>query len=135
MSVARDTTARDALVRSVCARLNDDRRSEDELRVVDDVLSGLERGAEMYGALNLATDLRDFREEAAQESRDLLVYNSAENVARQHRRRERIACEVADRSQPVDTRLRTALVELRDSTTARPRALIEFEMPDLGGEA
>ena len=89
------STVRDSLARNLCARLCDDRRSEDEIRAVDDFLSGLERGADIYGPLDLASDGRDFREEAAQESRDLLVYVSAENVARQHRRRERLRFEAA----------------------------------------
>lgn len=37
-------------------------------------------------------------------------------------------------STPIDTRLKTALVELRDSTPTIPRPLIEFDMSDLGGE-
>jgi len=90
-----DNTARDAFARGLCARICSDVRTFDELRVVDDVLSGLERGADTYGPLDLASDGRDFREEAAQEARDLLVYSAAENVARQHRRRERLRCEAA----------------------------------------
>ena len=90
------TTSRDALVRNLCARLNDERRSEDEIRAVDDFLSGLERGADTYGPLDVTVDGRDWHEEAAQEHRDLLVYLSAGEVARQHRRRERIECSVAD---------------------------------------
>ena len=112
-----DTTARDALVRNLCARLSNARRSEDELRAIDDFVSGLERGADIYGPLDVTVDGRDWREEAAQEHRDLLVYMSAGEVARQHRRRERIACREADElaAMPVDRRLRDALIELRDS--------------------
>lgn len=82
------TLARDALVRSVCARLNDARRTHDELRVIDDVLSGLEHGAETIGPLDLERDERDFGEEGAQECRDLLAYLAMQRVAEAHRRRE-----------------------------------------------
>ena len=101
----RNTTAHAALVRSLCARLNDERRSEDEIRAIDCFVSGLERGADIYGPLDVTVDGRDWHEEAAQEHRDLLVYMSACEVARQHRRRERIECSV----DPVDMRLRSSL--------------------------
>jgi hypothetical protein len=83
------TLRREALCRSICARLCDERRSEDELRVIDDVLAGLERGADQYGPLDLERDGRDWNEEAAQEARDLLAYQAmARVVAKQQRRRE-----------------------------------------------
>ena len=109
-----DSTALTAFAHQLCARICNAARTFDELRVVDDLLSGLERGAEVYGPLDLASDGRDFREEAAQEARDLLVYVSAENVARQHRRRERIACHAHD--------------ELHGRVELGLRELVAFEM-------
>lgn len=85
------TVASDALRRSLCARVNDERRTEDELRVLDDILAGIERGAEIIGPMNLISDQRDFGEEGAQECRDLLVYLAMQKVAEAHRRREWIA--------------------------------------------
>lgn len=40
-----NTTARAALVRSLCARLNDERRTDEQLRAVDRLLMELERDA------------------------------------------------------------------------------------------
>lgn len=94
------TTQRDALARSICARLCVERRTIDELRVVDDVLAGLEQGAETIGPLDLEQDDRDWSEEAAQECRDLLAYLAMRKVAAQHRRRERLACAASDAIEP-----------------------------------
>lgn len=60
--------------------------SRDELRVIDRVLQGLERGRAVYGPLNVNTDPRDFEREAAEEFRDALVYLSAAAVALDDRR-------------------------------------------------
>ena len=70
------TTRRDAIARNLCARICDERRSVDELRVIDSILSGLERGADVYGPLDLATDPRDWQMELAEERRDALIYRS-----------------------------------------------------------
>jgi hypothetical protein len=75
-----DNTARDALARSLCARLCDARRSHDELRVIDYVLEGIELGADQYGPLNVAKDPRNFRRERAMECRDSLFYAAAEQI-------------------------------------------------------
>lgn len=87
---------RSALRRSIVARVYDQRRSLDELRVIDEVLSGLERGADRYGPLVVGSDERDWGKEAAEECRDLLAYLAMDQIARQHRRIERLACEAAD---------------------------------------
>jgi len=84
------TTARDALARSICARICDERRSHDELRVMDRVLSRLEMGAESYGPLDIANDSRLWRREAADELTDLLFYLSAHKIAEDDIDRERI---------------------------------------------
>ncbi len=121
--------ARDALARSICSRLCDERRTHDELRVVDDVLSGLEHGADEYGPLDLERDARDFGEEGAQECRDLLAYLAMQKVAEQHRRRERLRCEAADE---IHGRIEPGLAELRNN------ANIAHDWPgpvDFSGEA
>jgi hypothetical protein len=67
-----------ALQRSLCARLCDERRSVDELRVIDWVLSGLEEGADQYGPLHVVSDERNFPRERAREGRDSLFYAACE---------------------------------------------------------
>lgn len=76
-----DTIRRDAIARSLCTRLCDERRSIDELRVIDWVLEGLELGAESYGPLDIASDVRNFRRERAMEARDMLFYSAAQAIA------------------------------------------------------
>ena len=71
--------------------------SPDELRVIDQVLSGLERGRDVYGPLDVAADARDFSLEASDELRDCLVYLAAHHIAQTVQRRERMECETADR--------------------------------------
>lgn len=105
-------SVRDALTRSICARLHDDRRSIDELRVIDAVLLGLEQGAETYGALDLDRDGRNWTAEAAAECRDLLVYLAAHKVAEQQRHVERIE---------------SGLSELRDSKP-QMRQRLDFDL-------
>lgn len=135
MSASDDNTARDALARSICARLCDARRSHDELRVVDDVLAGIERGADNYGAMDLARDGRDFDEETAQEFRDALIYIAMRKVAEQHRRREQIS------SGPSDDRPAAGIPPFAadgvssDGLTATPAAARGAgELFDVGGE-
>jgi hypothetical protein len=84
-----DTTARDALERSIRSRLGP--LSHDELRVMDKVLEGLEAGVEPYGRLDLSSDRRDLRNERAQETRDWITYTMMIEVAADARRRDRIA--------------------------------------------
>lgn len=50
----------------------------------------------MYGPLDVASDLRDFPREAAEELRDCLVYLAAHHIAQEAARRERRECEVSD---------------------------------------
>lgn len=63
--------------------------SYDELRVLDRVLDGIERGREVYGPLDLQKDGRDFRREGAMECRDYLFYACAHEVARDDYERDR----------------------------------------------
>jgi hypothetical protein len=122
---------RDAFARNLCARICDDRRTHDELRVIDDVLVGLEKGADLVGPLDLSRDDRDWDEEAAQECRDLLAYLAMDRIARQHRRRERIECESAD---GVAARVEPGLAELRDAepvTAPRPRVGLQDDAGDV----
>lgn len=55
--------------------------SPDELRVVEQLLDGLERGRAVYGMLELASDNRDWLAEARAELRDCLFYLCAYHVA------------------------------------------------------
>lgn len=55
---------------------------DDELRVLEMVARGLDRGREVYGPLVLATDERDFGAEAFEEIRDALVYVAAAMLRR-----------------------------------------------------
>lgn len=85
-----DTTRRDALARSIAARVNDERRTVDELRVVSWVLEGLEIGFDSYGGLYIDTDPRNFVKERAMEARDLLFYTAAQAIAQRDAEAERI---------------------------------------------
>jgi hypothetical protein len=49
----------------------------DELAVLVLVAERLVRGRQIYGELNLATDVRDFRREALEEAADMAVYAAA----------------------------------------------------------
>lgn len=51
------------------------------MRIVERVVSRLELGRAQYGDLNLATDPRDWRAEAAEEAVDGLVYTAAGEIA------------------------------------------------------
>jgi hypothetical protein len=92
-----DSTRRDAIARSLCARISDDRRTVDELRVLDVILTRISGGgAEQYGGMVLATDHRDFVKEASDEFADALWYMAAHVVRTADERAERLACEAAD---------------------------------------
>lgn len=134
MTFQGDHTQREALARIVASRLGD--LSHDELRVVDKITSRMIGvGREKYGALVLSRESRDWRNEGSAELADFVFYAACREIAANDARLERLRCEVADENaQPVDTRLKAALVEFRDSTPTAPRALMEFEMPDLGGD-
>lgn len=58
----------------------------DELRVLERVAAGLVTGREAYGEMKIASDSRDFVDEATQELRDALVYFGAGLVRLQRRR-------------------------------------------------
>jgi len=51
----------------------------DELRVAIRIMWRLSEGQKQYGVLDLDTDLRDWREEKAQELVDALMYTEFEN--------------------------------------------------------
>lgn len=84
-----DALRRDALVRSLCARLCDERRSLDELRVIDVVLSRLELGADLYGQLDLSKP-RDWAREAAEEVADERFYRACQTLWLRDEHRTRI---------------------------------------------
>lgn len=56
------------------------RLGTDERRVVVRVAERLAAGRTVYGALDLATDERDFRAEAAEELLDACVYLAADSL-------------------------------------------------------
>lgn len=62
----------DALVRSIAARLVP--LGRDIIEAFDDLLVRVERGAEMYGVLDLANNTRDWDREAYEEIVDLVWY-------------------------------------------------------------
>lgn len=117
-----ESIARDARVRSLCARLHDDRASLDEIIVIDEEWSRIEKGRDHYGAMTLATDPREWTQEQCEELLDYLVYRRVAAVVRQNEQRQRLRCEAADElaaaAAPIDTRLKAALVELRNSALA-----------------
>lgn len=58
----------------------------DELHVLELVAHGLARGRSVYGELRVATDARDFTNEAIAELRDTMVYVGAQLVRLQRAR-------------------------------------------------
>jgi hypothetical protein len=64
--------ARRALVDTIGGRLAE--LGVDELRVLDRIAARLQIGQRQYGELDIATDARDWTEEALQEALDLSVY-------------------------------------------------------------
>lgn len=82
---------RDYLLRSLAERQRE--CSDDELRVLDRVLAGMEQGREQYGPLDLARNTRDWIREARAELRDYLFYFAAHEVAADHFERERRTAE------------------------------------------
>lgn len=96
-----DTTRRDALARSICSRISDSRRTVDELRVLDVIITRISGGGfEQYGGMDLARDQRDFGKEAADEFADALWYMAARVVSKTDERLERLRCETHDRIEP-----------------------------------
>jgi hypothetical protein len=70
-----------AMRRTICVRL--DLCSPDELRVIDRLLSRVEKGRATYGPLDLATNYHrvdDWRRELAEEREDFLVYQAIIDV-------------------------------------------------------
>lgn len=89
-----DTTARDALERSISARLA--LLSHDELRVFDVQLERmLKIGRANYSPLQLARDTRDWSTEVSDEMSDALFYMCARTVADNDRRREQLRFDAA----------------------------------------
>lgn len=138
-----DELARDALGRSIGCRLL--ACSLDELRVIDEVLMGLERGRDEYGPLDLGRDDRDFEAEADAELRDCLFYLAAHRVAQRRAAVEGIERDVPRQNgrsralgESTGDPIVDALREFRDAPAeTRTRALFEFDMSDLedvGGE-
>src|SRR5690242_15488229 len=87
------TTSRDALARNLCARICDERRSHDELRVLDVLLAGLERGGDVYGPLILASDPRNWHHELAEEMRDAAIYRACILLSERDERLGNVASE------------------------------------------
>jgi hypothetical protein len=81
MKFNRDETLRALAARSASC-------SDDELRVLDRVLAGIEQGRSAYGPLNVSRDARGWSREAAMELRDFLFYAAASEVARDARDQE-----------------------------------------------
>jgi hypothetical protein len=52
----------------------------DEVRVLTEIASRLQRGAQIYGRLDLDTDKRDFAREGHEELQDYLVYFACERL-------------------------------------------------------
>lgn len=52
----------------------------DEVRVLMEIAVRLQRGAQIYGRLDLATDGRDFAKEGHEEIQDYLVYFACERL-------------------------------------------------------
>lgn len=96
-----ETTRRDAIARSLCARISDDRRTIDELRVLDVIVQRISGGGfEQYGGMVIAKDSRDFRKEASDEFADALWYMAAHVVSKTDERLERLQCETHDAVEP-----------------------------------
>lgn len=127
-----DETRRNAIARNLCARLSDDRRSVDELRVIDWVLEGLELGAEGYGPLDLQSDVRLWKRERAMEARDLLFYSAAQAIVEHDLHIDLLRAEMdAEIAAPVEA----GLTELRDSEPIDMRLRHELTGFDVGGES
>jgi hypothetical protein len=77
---------REAMLLSLASRAT--ACSDDELRVIDRVLAGIEQGRNTYGPLDVARDVRGWQREAAMELRDWLFYAAASEVARDARDQE-----------------------------------------------
>jgi hypothetical protein len=52
----------------------------DEVRVLTEIALRLQRGAQIYGRLDLDTDTRDFAREGHEELQDYLVYFACERL-------------------------------------------------------
>jgi len=78
------TPEHQALIRDLARRLQ--LAAHDELRVIDRILTRLEIGRERYGELDLSRP-RDWRREHREELLDALVYDVAEELAREDQER------------------------------------------------
>lgn len=104
---ATDKSRIDALARVIGVRLA--LCSEDELRVIDDLLGRLEKGRDDYGPLDLSRDDRDWNREEFEEQLDAALYRSFSRVRRRNEQRDRLACEAEDelaRTNPIEKGLR-----------------------------
>ncbi len=133
MGDSNDTTARDALVRVIAARLL--RCNHDELRVIDVLLARLELGRDRYGHLDLAR-ARDWDRDEAEELLDMRVYHACAAITRRDEQLARLRCEVADE---IAALIEPGLRELRDADLIVPSASFGTanDWPsahDLGGE-
>jgi hypothetical protein len=54
----------------------------DVVRVIDFILSRVEKGREEHGDLDIASDRRDFKNEEQQEHADLVVYRAIDEIKR-----------------------------------------------------
>jgi hypothetical protein len=62
------------------------RCNDDERKVMERVLQGIEKGRAVYGPLNLASDRRDLVSEADDEVRDFAAYVAMQRVLNDLRR-------------------------------------------------
>jgi hypothetical protein len=102
-----------ALARCVAGRLA--LCSEDELRVIDDLLGRLEKGRDAYGPLDLATDDRDWAREEFEEQLDAALYRSFARIRRRDEQLERLRCEAADEIAATDP-IAFGLLEITNAT-------------------
>jgi hypothetical protein len=103
-----DSTRRDALARVVSSRLH--ACSHDELRVLDVVLTRLERGRDHYGPLDLSQK-RDWARESAEELVD-------ENFYR--------ACKLLSERDEQLARIEIGLDEIADAPAVIPPPAVNF---------
>ncbi len=124
-----DSTRRDALARSIAARLLG--CNHDELRVLDLLLGRLELGRDRYGFLDLSKP-REWKIEEAEELLDARIYQACDLIQRRDAQLERLRCEVADE---IAGRIEPGLRELRDAAPIVSQdwpSAHEFDTSDTG---
>jgi hypothetical protein len=102
-----------ALARCIAGRLA--LCSEDELKVVDDLLARLEKGRDAYGPLDLSRDDRDWHREELEEQLDAALYRSFARIRRRDEQLERLRCEAADEIAATDP-IAFGLLEITNAT-------------------